>query len=121
MIEELTNNRTIWLYDDGSLERDYMYITDAVDAIQLLAEKGEKGAVYLVGSGKKYSFAWMVRRMQEIAGAGKVTFVESPGFHKRVGIGNFVCDCSKLKRLGWEPTVDIEDGIRKTVEWYANG
>lgn len=118
MIQCCVQDKIISLYDNGKIKRDYIYIDDAVNAIQMVEECGTPGELYFIGTGVGTSFREMVNIMQYTAGGGKVRVVESPGFHQRVGIGNFWIDNTKVRQLGWEPTIDIVEGIQRTVEYY---
>ncbi|MEK6834716.1 MAG: hypothetical protein AABX61_00445, partial [Nanoarchaeota archaeon] len=48
----------------------------------------------------------------------KIKTIEPPEFHKNVGIIDFVCDNSDLKELGWTPKISLEEGIKRTIEFY---
>ena len=119
MIKQCVKDKAISLYDNGEIKRDYLYIDDAVRALMKLGDKGEAGKTYFIGSGNGVSFNEMVRLMIASAGnRGSIRPVEKPGFHARVGIGDFWCDNSEMRALGWKPKVGLEDGIKKTVEFY---
>jgi UDP-glucose 4-epimerase len=45
-------------------------------------------------------------------------FINPPPYHKKIDIGNFVIDNTKLKKLGWEPTIDIETGIKSIFDYF---
>ena len=83
-----------------------------------LAEKGETNKVYYVGRGEYIKFRKLIDIIEEQIPGTKVKVIEPPGFHKNVGIVDFVCDNSDLKSLGWTPKVSLEEGIRRTIEYY---
>lgn len=118
MIQSCVQDRTISLYDNGKIRRDYIYIDDAVNAIQIVGDLGEPGELYFIGTGIGTSFREMVNIMQHHAGGGRVRVVNSPGFHQRVGIGDFWINNRKMRSLGWEPTIDLDEGILRTVAFY---
>jgi UDP-glucose 4-epimerase len=119
MVKQCVDDKSISLYDGGKIKRDYLYIDDAVAALMTLAQKGEAGKIYFIGSGEGVAFCDMVKMMQKAAGnRGYIRPVESPGFHQRVGIGDFWCDNSDMRALKWKPTVNLETGIKRTVEFY---
>jgi nucleoside-diphosphate-sugar epimerase len=119
MCKTCVEDGVIPLYDNGQSKRDYLFIEDALSALTLIADEGRED-LYFVGSGIPYSFREMVLLMQAEAGGGTILPVTSPGFHSRVGIGDFWIDNEKTRRLGWEPIVDIKRGIRKTIQWYRS-
>jgi nucleoside-diphosphate-sugar epimerase len=120
MIKTCVEGGIVPLYDGGAVARDYLYVDDAVSAIHTVAELGKKGETYFFGSGVSETFANMVAMIQVVSGNGSTMSVPSPGFHERVGIEDFWVDISKMKSLGWEPTVSLAEGIMRTVNWYRN-
>jgi nucleoside-diphosphate-sugar epimerase len=120
MVKQCCEDKEIPLYDNGKIKRDYIYIDDAVRGIATVAQYGMPGSVYFVGSGVGTTFNKMVNIMMKEAGGGRIRVVESPGFHKRIGIGDFWCDSGKLQSYGWKPQIDIQEGIKRTVAFYRN-
>jgi UDP-glucose 4-epimerase len=118
MIQSCVLDKTISLYDGGKIRRDYVYIDDAVRGIKTVGECGQSGEVYFIGSGEGVSFAHMVNIMQYVSGGGNIRIVESPVFHQRVGIGDFWINNNKMRMLGWEPYIDLDEGIARTVGFY---
>ena len=118
MIYMAVHDETIKLYDNGKITRDYIYVDDVVNALDILAKKGEVGKIYYIGTGNGHTFREMVDIILEEAGSGKVEIVPPPQFHKAVGIDDFVCDVSDLKSLGWEQKISLREGIRKVVNQY---
>ena len=117
MIEVIRKGGEINLYENTPI-RDYIYIDDVVDACLKIVEKGEKGEVYYIGRGEGNSIKDLVELMIKISGKGNYQIVEPPKFHKQVGMGDFICDISNTKSLGWSPKISIEEGIKRTIEWY---
>lgn len=97
-------------------KKDYIFIDDVVRANMLAAEKGKGAAVYNVGSGRGF-FMYEIFAMLE-----KVLRRKLPKKHmgKRAGDPSvLVADISRItKELGWKPMVGLEEGIRRTVEYY---
>lgn len=121
MVRSCVENKTISLYDNGDLIRDYMYIDDAVQGLYHTALYGTRGELYLLSAGESHLFRLMVDCMRDLADGGMIREVASPGFHQRVGIGDFYTDNAKAKKqLGWSPQVGIMEGIRRTVEYYES-
>ncbi|MBN1502657.1 NAD-dependent epimerase/dehydratase family protein [Candidatus Woesearchaeota archaeon] len=108
------------LYSNGNFYRDYIYISDVVKACLIMAKSGEKSKVYYVGRGEFIKFREIMDLVIHEVGKGTIKPIEPPDFHKRVGITNFVCDNSELKKLGWSPQVTLKEGIRRTVDFYRN-
>jgi|TARA_B100001971_G_C18235834_1_gene567126 UDP-glucose 4-epimerase len=121
LINLALEGKEIPLYNDGNFVRDFIYVEDAVNGCLAVAEKGEQDKVYYIGRGERIKFKDMIDMVIEEAKGGKIKAIEPPEFHKKIGINDFVCDNSPLKKLGWKPKVSIQEGIRRTIEFYRDG
>lgn len=113
------------IYGDGSNVRDWLYVEDHADALLLIAQKGVLGRSYNIGGENERTNLELVTTLCGILDelrpkpAGRytdqITFVaDRPGHDARYAI-----DPSRIrKELGWRPSVTVEEGLRKTVEWY---
>lgn len=117
LIKLAIEGKDIPLYDNGNFIRDYIYVTDVADACLVVAEKGDTNKIYYVGRGEAVKFKKLIDIVVKYTGA-KIKPITPPDFHKRVGIRDFVCDNSELKKLGWEPKISLEEGIKKTIDYY---
>lgn len=117
LINLAIKRKDIPLYSNGEFFRDYIYVDDVVDGCMILADKGETNKIYYIGRGEFVKFKELINIVAKETGA-KIKPIEPPEFHKQVGIVNFVCDNSDLKKLGWEPKVSLEEGIKKTIDYY---
>jgi len=96
--------------------RDYSYIEDVVRGYILALEKGKNGDIFNLGSGKENSVRQIVQKIIEIS--GKNVSVEWETFRESDILRSFG-DCTKAKKvLGWEAKTSLDDGIRKTIEWW---
>jgi UDP-glucose 4-epimerase len=108
---------TVPIYDGGMFFRDYVYVSDVVSAAETIMETGKSGECYFVGTGVNTWFYEVGRWIEELTD-GKVVYVESPEFHRRINVGNIVVENSKIKGLGWDWKVSVKDGIRLVLEHY---
>ena len=110
----------IELFGGGEQQRDFNYVGDVVEALMLAAASDDaNGEVFNVGSGKPVSLKEAAELACEVAGAGSVRAVPFPPDKKKIEIGNYYADISKIKRiLGWEPRTSLRDGLRRTIEFY---
>lgn len=115
MLSELTENKELKIYR-GNSKRDWIYVSDVVDACLTLAEKGKSNEIYYVGRGEGTSIESLLEMGMKIIGKGSIKEVEPIG-----EIRDFYCDNSLLKSLGWKPKVSLREGIKKTLEWYLRG
>lgn len=107
---------------DGSPERDFLYVDDAVDAYLRLADAldgdGARGEAFNAGGGAPHAVRDVVARICAIAGTAVEPDVRGSGTPDGEIDRQYV-DASKLRALtGWEPQVDLDEGLRRTVQWY---
>jgi dTDP-glucose 4,6-dehydratase len=113
------------IYGDGSNIRDWLYVEDHADALLLVLEKGALGRSYNIGGENEVSNLDLVRMLCGLLDdlrpkpsgtyAEQIAFVtDRPGHDARYAI-----DPTRIcQELGWRPSVTIEEGLRKTVQWY---
>ena len=113
-------NKTIQLYGDGSQLRDLVYVDDAADAfLRAGADDACNGEAFNVGGPAPISLKDLASKLIEIAGGGRLECVPWPADKKAIDIGSFYADSSKLARTtGWTPTVSLDDGLRRAVDFY---
>jgi UDP-glucose 4-epimerase len=119
-IGQALQDRTIKIFGDGSQLRDYSYIDNVIDAFTLaLSNSKAIGATYYLGSNIGTPFVTMAEKIVEEVGLGTIEKVEYPETAKKIEIGDFVVDYSKIKHeLGWTPQIDFETGIGLTIDYY---
>jgi len=115
------------IYGDGSNIRDWLYVEDHADALLLVVEKGKLGRSYNIGGENERSNLELVRTLCAILDekrpkasgsyADQITFVtDRPGHDARYAI-----DPSRIRsELGWRPSVTVEEGLARTVQWYLD-
>jgi dTDP-glucose 4,6-dehydratase len=115
------------IYGDGSNIRDWLYVEDHADALLLVVQKGAVGRSYNIGGENERTNLELVKTLCAIldekrpkaAGsyADQITFVtDRPGHDARYAI-----DPSRLRdELGWRPSVTVEQGLERTVQWYLD-
>jgi len=108
------------IFGDGHQKRDLTYIDDAVDAfLRAAADEKAIGQVFNLGGLKPISLLELTEMLIEICGGGRYRFVPFPPGRKRIDIGDFYADYSKITRtLGWRPTIPLREGLKRTVEFY---
>ena len=114
------------VYGDGGNVRDWLYVEDHADALLLVVERGRIGRSYNIGGENEATNLDLVRmicaHMDELHPEGAphdrlIGFVaDRPGHDRRYAI-----DPSRIRdELGWRPSVTVEQGLRRTVEWYLD-
>ena len=126
-INNIMNNKSLPIYGDGKNTRDWLYVIDHASAIDLIFHKGKDSETYNVGGFNECKNIDLVKLLcqqldkklkRKLGNSEKlITFVKDrPGHDLRYAI-----DASKLNReLGWRPSVTIEEGLSKTIDWYLN-
>lgn len=116
-IDEAKKGNIIPIFGDGSQIRDYIYISDLVDAFTKALEKKADGQIYNLGYGQPIEFGNMVKSIVRVVGKGKVKFIKWPSDFKKVETGSYVTNIEKIKKqLHFTPKINFEQGIRLTVE-----
>jgi UDP-glucose 4-epimerase len=110
----------IQVYGDGSQIRDLVYVDDACDAFLRAGYLDAcNGEVFNVGGGEPIAHRDLVALLLAEAGQGSVRFVSWPEEQRRIDIGSFYSDWSKLAAAtGWRPRVDLRTGIRRTLAYF---
>jgi len=115
------------IYGDGSNIRDWLYVEDHADALLLVLEKGVAGRSYNIGGENECSNLDLVKTLCAILDqkkpkpsgsyADQITFVtDRPGHDARYAI-----DPTRIRtELGWRPSVSVQQGLEKTVQWYLD-
>ena len=119
-IRKAIDHETIPVFGDGRILRDFLYVDDAVECfLEVALCNHAYGEVFNVGTCIPIGFIDLAKKIIEIAGTGKVAFTEFTQERKEVEPGDYYTNISKIKRIvGWQPWVGLEEGLRKTVEFY---
>jgi dTDP-glucose 4,6-dehydratase len=103
------------IYGTGKNVRDWIYVEDHCEAINLVLERGERGGIYNISSSEEKTNLELVSEILRIMEKPDlVEFVEDrPGHDVRYSL-----DSSKIRKLGWKPKHGFSEGLKETVEWY---
>jgi dTDP-glucose 4,6-dehydratase len=128
-IHNIINNKPLPIYGRGENVRDWLYVEDHVSAIDVVFHQGKVGETYNIGGHNEWTNINLVkelcRQMDEKLGREKgtseklITYVTDRAGHDL----RYAIDATKLKNeLGWTPSLQFEEGLSKTIDWYlANG
>jgi dTDP-glucose 4,6-dehydratase len=117
-ITNALDDQPLPIYGDGQNVRDWLYVLDHCEAIDLMLREGRDGEVYNVGGDHELTNLELTEAILEKTGKPKslMQFVEDrPGHDRRYSL-----DCSKIHKLGWRPRHSFEEGLEGTVRWYAD-
>lgn len=124
-INNIKNNKSIPVYGKGENVRDWLFVEDHARAIDDIYHKGVIGETYNIGGFNEWKNIDLVELLCDVMdrklgrGSGEsrklITFVKDRAGHDL----RYAIDASKLKNdLGWEPSLQFEEGLEKTVDWY---
>ncbi|MDR2066070.1 MAG: dTDP-glucose 4,6-dehydratase [Prevotellaceae bacterium] len=124
-INNICNNKPLPVYGKGENVRDWLYVIDHARAIDLIFHKGRTGETYNIGGFNEWKnidlIKVIIKTVDKFLGRAEgeseklITYVTDRAGHDL----RYAIDSSKLKNeLGWQPSLQFEEGIEKTVKWY---
>ncbi len=124
-INNIRNGKSLPVYGDGKFTRDWLYVVDHAIAIDKIYHEGRNAETYNIGGFNEWTNIDLIKILckqmdidlckEEGTAEQLITYVKDrPGHDKRYAI-----DANKLKNeLGWEPSLQFEEGLAKTIAWY---
>jgi dTDP-glucose 4,6-dehydratase len=119
MIANAFEDKPLPVYGDGFQVRDWLYVEDHCRGILAVLRQGREGEIYNIGGNRSLPNLEVVRRVLELTGKPEslIQFVKDrPGHDRRYALSS-----EKIMReTGWQPLVDFEAGLARTIDWYRN-
>jgi dTDP-glucose 4,6-dehydratase len=126
-INNIRNNKPLPVYGKGENVRDWLYVVDHARAIDTILHRGTPGATYNIGGFNEWKNIDLIRVLIRVtdrllgrpegSSEGLITYVTDRAGHDL----RYAIDATRLKNeLGWEPSLQFEEGIEKTVQWYLD-
>ncbi len=128
-IERAVKGEIIELWGGGEVLRDLNYVDDVINAFFIVALSEKQGQIYNLGccvgklgmedpiGGNLLTIKKLAKTIVNIAGKGEIKIIPYPPERKAIEPGHFAADISKINEIGWEPKINLEDGLKKTIEW----
>lgn len=124
-INNIKNNKPVPVYGKGENIRDWLFVEDHARAIDAIFHSGKNGETYNIGGNNEWKNIDLIRllcsimdkKLKRTAGTSEklITFVKDRAGHDM----RYAIDSSKLQcELGWKPSLQFEEGLEKTVDWY---
>jgi len=116
LVGQSLRGEPLTVYGDGSQTRSFCHVSDTVRALELLMSSNHSGEVFNVGNPEEHKILEFAEKVKELTGASsQISFlplpVDDPKRRKP--------DISKIRgALGWEPKVNLEDGLKETIAWF---
>ncbi len=127
MIHNICNNKPLPVYGKGENVRDWLYVVDHARAIDTIFHTGKEGETYNIGGHNEWKNIDLVHLLCNImdrkldrpkgTSAGLITYVTDRAGHDL----RYAIDAAKIRsELGWEPSLQFEEGLETTVDWFLN-
>ena len=118
-VRRLLEGQPIEVWGGGQL-RDFTYVDDAADALlRCAADDAVNGQVFNLGGDGVINLQDLAALLVEIHGSGESVVREFPADRKRIDIGDYYSDFSKIRTaLGWEPRTPLREALRRTLDFY---
>ncbi|EQD33045.1 dTDP-glucose 4,6-dehydratase, partial [mine drainage metagenome] len=104
------------IYGDGMQIRDWLYVDDHCRAMDLVAEKGQKGEIYNVSAGNEIPNIEIIKIILSLLNKDD-SLIEHVEDRKGHDI-RYSLDSKKIREMGWKPQIEIKEGLNNTVKWY---
>jgi len=117
LITNALDDKDLPIYGDGLQIRDWLYVMDHCSAIDVVLHEGQIGESYNIGGGNERVNLDIAGKVLDQLNKPRTLLKyvkDRPGHDRRYSL-----DCTKLKRLGWAPARDFEEGLAETVQWYV--
>ena len=117
-ITNAIDNLPLPLYGDGKNVRDWLYVLDNCEALDVVLHQGKDGEVYNIGGGNEMENIRITNSILELLGKPKslIKPVEDRLGHDR----RYSIKTDKVKQLGWKPQHNFDQALRETVQWYKD-
>ncbi len=113
LISLMRQDKELTVYNNGDDLRDYMHVIDICRALKLVIDNGELNSIYNIASGNPLPFREILEMVRDNLGSqSKFTPVETPRFNQLVQPKNVSLNVDRLKSLGFQTTIDIEQGLK---------
>ncbi|WP_024833342.1 dTDP-glucose 4,6-dehydratase [Ruminiclostridium josui] len=121
IIHKTMENLKLPVYGDGMQLRDWIYVEDNCRAIDLVLHKGEPGEVYNIATEKRYHNRFVVDKIiSYIKGEVREDMIQHVQDRKASDLYYSISTKKIREKLGWNPSVDFDKGLYKTVQWYLD-
>jgi len=119
-VKKMVEGSGIQVFGDGKQIRDFNYVDDVVNAMLMCAANEEaNGEIFNLGADDPINLKDTAELLIQVNGGGSYEIVPFPPERKSIDIGDYYADYRKIRaKVGWKPQVSLEDGLRRTMEYY---
>ena len=113
LIGLMRRNEDLSLYNNGDDLRDYMHVIDICRALKLVIDRGDLNTIYNIATGNPLPFREVLEMVKDnLDSRSKFTSIDTPRFNQLTIPKNFSLNVDKLKSLGFEPAISLEEGLK---------
>lgn len=120
-IRKIIEGKAVQVFGEGKQVRDFNYVDDVVSALLIAAESDDaNGEIYNLGADDPITLKDTAELLVQTNGKGAFEIVPFPEDRKNIDIGDYYADYRKIRaRLGWKPVTPLEEGLKKTLDYYS--
>lgn len=115
--EKIINNQPIDVYNNGDMKRDFTYIDDIVQGIEIVSRNMTKRDIYCIGYGKQVQLMDFISHIENSLDRTAIKVYKPK--HPADALETW-SDISKLEKLGYKPTVPVSTGVSNFIDWFKN-
>lgn len=114
---KINNHSEVTLWGSGTPMREFLFVDDMAEAVLYALENNLQEYLYNIGTGKDISIRELAETIQKVVGHQGIILWDTS---KPDGTPRKLMDISKMKEIGWKYSTELEEGIKKTYEWFLN-
>jgi nucleoside-diphosphate-sugar epimerase len=113
IVKQMKNSNIIKLGNINS-KRDFIFISDIIDAFKIILKNIDGFNIYNVGTEKSYSIKEICKKFEKLY-AKKIVIKNNSEQNRKIDAKNIICDATKLKKLGWKSKITLDEGLKKMI------
>jgi nucleoside-diphosphate-sugar epimerase len=119
VINKLLRKRIVHL-TKGTQKWDYLYIEDLVRAVYMASLDKRFSGIYNLASGKSHSISFIVKKIAKLLKSKETLLKFGRIDYQKIRTESMYANINKINRLGWKPKVNLENGLKKTINYYKS-
>jgi nucleoside-diphosphate-sugar epimerase len=113
IVKQMKNSNVIKLGNVNS-RRDFIFISDIIDAFKIILKNTDGFNIYNVGTEKSYSIKEICKKIEKLYGK-KIKIINNSKQNRKFDAKNIICNATKLKKLGWKSKITLDEGLKKMI------
>ena len=113
IVKQMKNSNIIKLGNINS-KRDFIFISDIIDAFKIILKNIDGFNIYNVGTEKSYTIKEICKKFEKLY-AKKIVIKNNSEQNRKIDAKNIICDATKLKKLGWKSKITLDEGLKKMI------